>query len=753
MDRVAGEVSKKRIYVPPHPTEDGMVSGYWRNDPRRKRLAGMVTTRTRANARADDPPDTIYAETPPDNDSIGEYRPEVAALAERIKELGGEPILNAPLGFMPDMLADNKVFGMTIGNTTFEADSDLQAGLTEYQVNKVIAPHLEDVLHLLDGGRRRPVTFYSTDDSEEDVLDDVFGGTSLQGLAQGIYYPDNGRIAVRDSYVEKWDQHTLVHEAAHAWNHEQMPKASLWGHLSRIKIAREKWLEDNPKHVSTPLPYSMWDYGATSNEGEFIADFVAYAVADPRLFGRGLAFADIDQWVAEQDVGKILGREYSIDDQIERNDFMYVNKSDDDVPAEVIVAEGQHIGAAVHQYLEGLEVEEASANLDVFEKKRIYVPAHPGKHGTVNGYWREDPRDKKSFFQRIKPVFAGTKTVKKKPVPVEALELHLDAFPETTQKAILKKWQDTTGKTPEEARANIRAVFAEAIKDEEARQGGLVWYADAFNEAAQLQYDYGIDFDSAVAMLAAISPGTKWENNLTGPAMVMEGIHDYPNMDAKRLAKKISDDAHLAAGRGRAGIEKAIRIARGEDFDEVLRGPKERSFFNNIRDPYNIRGLNDVTIDQHMMNVAYGGLIPGPQGVIVDVDRGKIDKRTDSEEWVMPADWDVVNPPDAEVKVFQNAINRMSGTPSINNRRVGVLPIMADEVRAIAEEEGLEPNQVQAMIWIWWKNHHPITDKRGASTEAIKATADHYRPKNDEEFAEAHERWIEAKKKGKGGVR
>lgn len=55
---------------------------------------------------------------------------------------------------------------------------------------------------------------------------------------------------------------------------------------------------------------------------------------------------------------------------------------------------------------------------------------------------------------------------------------------------------------------------------------------------------------------------------------------------------------------GTSGFTKAVRLSRGEHPDQVLGGHKVRSFYNNIMDPQNKHGHNDVTIDTHAVGLA-----------------------------------------------------------------------------------------------------------------------------------------------------
>lgn len=133
--------------------------------------------------------------------------------------------------------------------------------------------------------------------------------------------------------------------------------------------------------------------------------------------------------------------------------------------------------------------------------------------------------------------------------------------------------------------ANITAAYASATLAD--RAAGLAWYDRADRAADRIAAAHGIDRVAAAAIIAALSPRSRWSTNLQA---------------ADRIA------AANAAGRSRAprvGLgdarRKAWRIARGADPADVLGGPKVRAFFANITGD-----RRAVTVDVWATRAAYG---------------------------------------------------------------------------------------------------------------------------------------------------
>jgi hypothetical protein len=130
---------------------------------------------------------------------------------------------------------------------------------------------------------------------------------------------------------------------------------------------------------------------------------------------------------------------------------------------------------------------------------------------------------------------------------------------------------------------------------------------------------------------------------------------------------------------GTQHLGRAIRIARGEQPDEILNGHKVRSFYNNILDPEN--EMDDVTVDSHAFSVAMAdkfGSGSDEYGYFAG-----------SKKW-----------------------NDMTSPGSATLGYTGLYSIFADEYRTVAQRLGISARQLQAITWIQWRLDHP-DDVRG----------------------------------------
>jgi hypothetical protein len=99
-----------------------------------------------------------------------------------------------------------------------------------------------------------------------------------------------------------------------------------------------------------------------------------------------------------------------------------------------------------------------------------------------------------------------------------------------------------------------------------------------------------------------------------------------------------------------------------------MKGVKVREFYNNITNPM----VDDhVTIDVMMMQIAAN------------------DTRVQNE-------------------------TRITGSPSIDGNALGPSPFLADEVRRIAEANGVLAQQAQAVMWVQWLDEQKAAGRGGA---------------------------------------
>jgi hypothetical protein len=158
-----------------------------------------------------------------------------------------------------------------------------------------------------------------------------------------------------------------------------------------------------------------------------------------------------------------------------------------------------------------------------------------------------------------------------------------------------------------EAPARLVGIWRDA--DPSVRRDGAAWYAEARRAARALAREAppGIGPVACAAVIAALSPRTRWAENLR-----------YARA-AVRAASRVADDDFLASivgGREEAirgavwtatepvGLSdprrKAARILAGENPDQVLGGPKVRAFWRNLC------GSDDVTVDVWAQRAALG---------------------------------------------------------------------------------------------------------------------------------------------------
>lgn len=316
---------------------------------------------------------------------------------------------------------------------------------------------------------------------------------------------------------------------------------------------------------------------------------------------------------------------------------------------------------------------------------------------------------------RIMPVSpeTGSGAVKK---PGDPVELTAESFsPETNQKMADKLAKTLDGTTPEDVERHLRQVFAEATPEDIAN--GKKWYPEANKEAKKYAKEAGITVEQSAGVMAALSPGGEWGSNKTQAQQLMAFSKLHPEWTPAQVAVAAKVEHHWSISYGMDPYEKAVRIMRGETPDDVLRGPKVRSFYNNILDP---KGKFDVTIDSHMINAGFGGTEKkGVSGVVLDIKKPK----------GAPKDWQPVQVPESGGVGRKGATTALTTGVSDGGRVLGVTTIYADIVRKIAAENGLLPSEAQAIMWVVQKRLHPPSEAKKATSMIQKATNAKYEVK------------------------
>jgi hypothetical protein len=314
--------------------------------------------------------------------------------------------------------------------------------------------------------------------------------------------------------------------------------------------------------------------------------------------------------------------------------------------------------------------------------------------------------------------------------PGEPTAVTMEGLDERTRAQVGEVWERTTGVSPAQAEANLEGVFNEALGDPVAVGEGRRWYGRAHDDAAAMAERHGVSPDTAVGVIAALSPGAEWGANKRMADAVLATRKAHPDLDPERLAHVAKAEHHLAAPHGYDPLIKASRIASGEPPGNVLTGAKVRSFYNNIRDP---RDPRHVTIDSHMMDAAYGGTRRGVAGVMIAPPKNAIEGYMAAHGYgKLPKGWKAQTPPGAPYTARNPVMTALTGSPSSKGRTIGTLPLHADALRRItarhneATGDDLVPNQTQAIIWTHWIRQHRPTESRLASNEVVAATGEFY---------------------------
>lgn len=114
---------------------------------------------------------------------------------------------------------------------------------------------------------------------------------------------------------------------------------------------------------------------------------------------------------------------------------------------------------------------------------------------------------------------------------------------------------------------NLRACYLRATPED--IYTGRTWYAVANHHAKVLAEKYGLPISATAGIIAALSPGSQWERNLT---------------DAETFCQEWRGGARgrklpALGSYGFANVVKAGRCAAGEDPLSVLGGLKVRAFY------------------------------------------------------------------------------------------------------------------------------------------------------------------------------
>lgn len=194
-----------------------------------------------------------------------------------------------------------------------------------------------------------------------------------------------------------------------------------------------------------------------------------------------------------------------------------------------------------------------------------------------------------------------------------------------------------------------RILHVYAQANKEERTAGFLWYLEAHEVATVLARQYGVTVERIAGCIAAISPGVRWSQNIEWA----EHLAAFWYRD-KPLPGKVPTYSQK-------NVDKAERCLGGHCPDDILGGPKVTAFYRLIRDGGN---ATDLVLDSHAVNLAVGS---------ETVIRGEKARSI----------------PRAEFRAADKAY------------------------RKVAAALGIQPHQLQAVVWIVWRRL--LEEKRKAS--------------------------------------
>jgi hypothetical protein len=140
---------------------------------------------------------------------------------------------------------------------------------------------------------------------------------------------------------------------------------------------------------------------------------------------------------------------------------------------------------------------------------------------------------------------------------------------------------------------NIKKVVEQATSFHfiEAKE----WYPKANQEAERMSKEYNVDKTIVCGLISVLSPMKGWMDNLKISEEFIKGKRNGHFTTQIKKAKNILKLKYDYF----PGVRK-------QKIEAILNGRKTVNFFNNIYNPLN---NNYLTIDRHVLNVCYGGMI------------------------------------------------------------------------------------------------------------------------------------------------
>ena len=138
---------------------------------------------------------------------------------------------------------------------------------------------------------------------------------------------------------------------------------------------------------------------------------------------------------------------------------------------------------------------------------------------------------------------------------------------------------------------NILKLYRQATQEDTVN--GVEWYARAERMAEAIAEDTSLPVPTVIGVMAALSPNNRWERNCRDAATMCQAWVAGESMDSFKVSCYNTMKA-------KAWAILDLGLIDDEDILSHLNGQKIRSFYSNIR------GLDEVTIDGHALNIARG---------------------------------------------------------------------------------------------------------------------------------------------------
>ena len=138
---------------------------------------------------------------------------------------------------------------------------------------------------------------------------------------------------------------------------------------------------------------------------------------------------------------------------------------------------------------------------------------------------------------------------------------------------------------------NILKLYRQATQEDTIN--GVEWYARAERMANAIAQDAGLPLPTVIGVMAALSPNNRWERNCRDAATMCQAWQNGDSMDSFKVSCYNTMKA-------KAWAILELGLTDDEDILSHLNGQKIRSFYSNIR------GLDEVTVDGHALNIARG---------------------------------------------------------------------------------------------------------------------------------------------------